>query len=720
MEATELGPPPRLIPREVVALRRGPGGPIAGGYTGTLGRISESRAFKTVEGDLTLELHVTLPGDEGSLLAALGRRRDVLAASQNVLGTTQEASRAPSREPPARQWFLGETGPDPSIQPIGDDRLAGVLAPAWHGTPTVVVIDAEPAHCVRVMESVMAGYRARGAATGAAAPAPTTCAVIGLCLVGADATFATLHRYADLLLSTAALHRDVLALNLSVDFGCVVLGGGLPGGAGHTAPPLDLISYSLPFFEVALRIATRTMQAGSARLRTRALRKPADFDGGSSSLQPAQGVRPAAFAPAGNSLPGRLRRRMAYPAIRPEVVAATLVAREPEKGWVLAPGADFPAVYDLKPCVGVAARDLPHTSGTSHACAWLAGAFAAYVSRQAEWPEQDKGNNDLDPPEIAIAGPLAKTAAVLALTETKQLPGPDEGPSASIAILDRAEPLKRSTLLDHLLRELNELDPETEFAITGSTAAVALAVPGGTPGTLRHIFSALGDVDLLHSGRATDEVLSKAVAVARGWVESEVGRKTWRGGPLSVELHPLHERVSANALLECVVPASAVFLTTEGAIDAWGGTHEVERGVLTVSILTDRAAWRFNPSFQLGSNGVATGLLIWVSHVLLLKLARHFAQSPGGMSADPVTLETARRLVRECDAELLFGMALDQDDAVLRRLDRARGLLARLTQDRIAVGPVSQLVDEISGRLERALAAIPSDSRQGDPVLPLH
>jgi len=702
MEEAGLAATPRLIPREVVALRRGEGGPIAGGYGGALGRISESKGFRTAEGDLTLELHVTLPGEEAMLLSTLARRKDVVAAGQNLVGAGQDVAPEPPPAPPVRRWLVGGSGPDGAIGALDEPRLEAELRPDRHGTPTVVVVDVEPGHCVRVMESVLAGYRSRKSiATSPARPAPE-CTVIGLTLETADSTFATLHRYSELLLTVGEIHRDVLSVNLSVDFGCAVLGGGVTGGVGHQSPLLQIVSYSLPFFEAALRIATRTLEAESARLRATTYRRAFGSGGRVSSAELPRGVRPAVFAPAGNSASARRRCRMAYPALRPEVVAATVVSARSGGDWAVAPCADLPAVYDIKPCVGVDERDLPHTSGTSHACAFLAGAFAGHVARLPEWPDRDESSNDFNPPSVAFAGSLAKTASVLTLAETARPAGVPSAPPTAVAVLGRDVRAPRSTFLDGILRELDDIDGDAEFAITGSTAAVALAVPGGSSATLRSIFSALGDLDLLHSGRTSEEIQSKAIAVARRWVEREVGRGSKRGGPLSVELHPLQERVSANALLQCVVPASAVFLTTEGVVDALGGSREIEDGVLTTSILRDRMAWRFNPSFQLGSNGVATGLLIWASHVLLLTLARRAFGFPAGVQADRACLETARTLVRESDDELLLGMAPDLDDGVFRRLDRARGLLARLSQDRVPAGPIGKLVDEISGRLERA------------------
>jgi hypothetical protein len=309
--------------------------------------------------EVVLERYFTAPGEELATLQQLTAPNEsgVLATSLNYVGTTTASpsiktagSRAPASKAP--KWHFLDTGGHEASVAAGE--LPALLASG--GIEAIVaVVDPAPDHCLEVMRAVAAGLNHR------------SLAVLGAHLPRDEGNFHDLYTISALLLSTLTLPFEILAINLSADYGQVCLGEGKPGGAQSPPDEISTAAYSFPFFESVLEIVLRDVNGPTRSFTTE------PFKDGSRTI-------PAVFAAAGNrATRGGVRWRLGYPAVRPETIAVTYVTKTAPNSYALSDCADAPAAYDLKPCLALDVQGLDAAvpvTGTSFACAWLAGHYA--------------------------------------------------------------------------------------------------------------------------------------------------------------------------------------------------------------------------------------------------------------------------------------------------------------------------------------------------------
>ena len=226
-------------------------------------------------------------GSELRYIGIVSRQQTTLSESLNYLG--ELASSASIRGDPVGSYITAQ--PDGSFATSFDPRSLEL------DRPLLIAIDVEEGHCRKVLATASASAKQYGGAdirlAGVYRPARST--TVGL------------YDYIALIAQLNNFRQCPDAVVMSVDFGLACLRRG--SGEREVNPILGsaaIAAYSFPIFETSLAI-----------ILDHCSRKPAHFTRLTGELS-----SPAVFAAAGNRIsPLGLTQRLAYPALRPEVIA---------------------------------------------------------------------------------------------------------------------------------------------------------------------------------------------------------------------------------------------------------------------------------------------------------------------------------------------------------------------------------------------------------------
>ena len=379
------------VPGQVLCLRKLTGDCLHDkGSTRGLHESLESVIYRSAHGSFRLDLFMTGPGEELRLVSQLQREIGVLGASLNYLGKNQQSVINTATD----MWGLREAMH--LVFDSGDEtpRLESDEGNAEETKRRVVaVVDPAEVHCKNVMHSVLAGHNWAGG---------EDLRVLGRCLLEETLTLIDLYHYSKLLMSLIEVEQEIYAINMSVDFGVICLRNEDP-----LPSAIALMSFSFPFFETVISVVTEMLRKNSLLQRTK------------SNEGETYATIPAWFSAAGNrSVSGDTpRQRLGYPAIRPETIAVTY-ADVYSKGFVSPDdSAEIPLVYDLKPCVAVSPKkcgEKCNPDGTSFACAWLAGVYAARSMREDdELVQTSKERHNHETKPLRALGPMSRLARIL-------------------------------------------------------------------------------------------------------------------------------------------------------------------------------------------------------------------------------------------------------------------------------------------------------------------
>jgi hypothetical protein len=603
------------------------------------------RSIEFPEFGVALQLVRVTPGSELGALEQL-RDEDGVIASLNHLGGPAAFWTFGRKEPlPTESWMLGSE----------DYPTAGESPGGNHAR--VLVVDVDPTHCQGVMRAIAEGTRC--------VPDSQPVEIIGRSLELKDATLATLYDYVTLLLRSSLIGGDIVAVNMSVDWG-IACDQGAP-----LSDEVSTASVSFPFFEHVLK-----------RVRQHLV----EIQGGSTTRVP------AFFAAAGNKRDGDLRWRMAYPAVRPDVIAATFISlptpsSRKREGVPLASVVDCPAVFDVKPCFGVNEDVLPRElrAGSSFACAWLAGYYAAHATKQS------CGHLKAVPTFSKIATLQSSGEVCLLATRTSYWARP------AVSILTDSPVIQPRTPLTGLLDQLNGLDADVEFVATGSSAMVDVLL-SGVPEKAWRLLSTLdlvlGDVDIVQSAPLKSSKHAELEKLVSDWLRTKPDL-----GYRGIDLCPLERRLSAPMLAQCVVPASQLLITAAGVVDATGGRRDIEERRLRIHIPGNRRVWDLNPQFLSASMGTSVGILLWINLSLVLQIVSHELGLSHTCSLEPDSTDAVRAALvnqtNDLDAvQEGAGMNMPAGkDRYLRRMNRARSLVKRAENRGIDVSVQSGLIE---------------------------
>ena len=620
--------------------------------------------------NLVLERIVGSPGDEQRMLATLREPQGVLSTSLNYLGVGSASAAANVLGAPVEiETYLF------------DDGVRQAEAAAFSSDiPKVLVVDPSPQHCREVMTAVACGIATLGAKGSAV--------VVGACLPHNTAQYVDFFAMLKVLARAVLNSRHLYAINISVDFGVLCMGTQRAGGENPLPEQLATAAYSFPIFEQVLQIV----------LESNRIAQPSPTKGEGK-------LTPAIFAPAGNR-DGEPRWRMAYPAVRPEVIAATFVTQceaDAARPLTAHESADIPATSGVRLCMALDA-DLIRESGspvngTSFACAWLAGAYTGLSLRE---------------PNLAAAPPIGKQAYLFQRARRRAIETTRHSWIApQVHLFERQGDILHSSALQRTLRELNEQHPGVEFMLTGSAALVDAWL---TKHDLRYreVFAkattpSARDFDVTFFGSMAAVRVHKLVETKiRGLFESEfLMRGPAQRFARSFDVRSIEDRVTGTALMQSVIPACDIHLTGWGWLDAWGGLDELKRGQLSISIPPRLEAWDLNPQFVDGSNGAALGILIWANAILLLSAIATEVRLPQlAPTPVPASLRAVTELLdraanqSEIDGQqaftLLFGRRPRREGHIALRARRAKELGAAASNSANgAVRDLRNMVDRL-------------------------
>ncbi len=627
-------------------------------------------------------------GEEQRLLDAVRRRPGVLAASLNyiAIGTDRPATgetldpeldAEPADIPPrpTRAFFWRTSEPE-MHGPLRPQDLKDCVKANDAPEDYVASIDVRPDHCIEVLRTMRAACGIPRREVG----------LIGLTAEDNASLITDLFDVGRRLMALPVLMGkscNLLAINLSIDFSLVI--------RGYEELEPDILespdmTYKDDLFERVLREVLGQLSA----------RRGKGWAG------------PPVFAAAGNRRhPGaEPRTRLAYPASRPETIAATFVRRIEEQNAPAAPArvlseddrldnapgqgtgaryampdeVDSPATWALKPCLAVEASDVA-ASGTwsSFASAWCAGGYAR-VSRE------------MNPDRFGAFGRLAMLAARsrrLAIdTKGGRLPawllvyerGVCSFPPSPPALLPGSHERLRA-MLEEAATEL-----DADLAVYGSTAYVAtwLALNNKTFSDLdARARRDLGDVDLVTMGGSENSAVARAAPFVRRSIVRMIGRAYTESGPRHVEIHSIEDLVSAGQRLSGQIPVTRILQTRAGVLDILGGLDDLRDGEIGFLPVMVARSWRRNALFARGGACPAITILRWMSAVALLRIVSR-ATGVAPPSWRPAALDVAEEILEARESEggsarthRVFGGPLrDERERIERRLDRTRGLLA--------------------------------------------
>lgn len=237
----------------------------------------------------------------------------------------------------------------------------------------------------------------------------------------------------------------------------------------------------------------------------------------------------------------------------------------------------------------------------------------------------------------------------------------------------RPDYLRRSPLTD-LLTTLTVAHArnQAEFLLTGSMAMLGewLRHSRLELSALSVLAPHLGDFDLLVTGapRRSAQIQGSVTRWLNiSGLEHEASADVTVSSAMSL----------GTSLLQCIIPATRLMLTGDGLIDTWGGAQDIASGSLRLFIPSEAAVGR-NPHLTTGVEGLAVGILRWLSAHLLVRLAALHHDMPTPSLHDE-SLARVRSLLEPMadgsgDARATFLFGSDRVDR-----DRFRTLIARAT-----------------------------------------
>ena len=539
---------------------------------------------------LALRVWLVAPGDELGFAAERASLPFVIATSLNYVGRGTSDSHAKNqpttgRDVIERRFSWGFPGPPPDSDPVFSDQVVGVInedTGGHHFSETLIaVIDAGKEHCRAMLRTIDRIIRPRqGDST-------KTLSVLASCVSITSEPLYDLFALSASLMAFFDVRKQIVAVSCSFDLGkyCALT---------KYNPAVGSMVYGFPFFERVLNEFRRV-----CRIR---------------GYHP-----PMIFAAAGNRYGQQPRRRLAYPAVLPDVVAVTQLDRDGNK---LADDVDIPTVASLKPCF---AERLEEEKGTSVACAILAANYAL-------WHEDPRSSDQSADcfERLALMLRSVTTNSPLELSEAKapqsqedcSTPPPERTPIPSVAwVFDPRQAPRHEdpVLLQRLMGELRNSIPGRELVLTGSGAFTEAWLQSNVQQDKarersKDVLALLGDLDIVHTGsELTRRCRNRLISKIRQWLR-ECG--AWDGEhPVPIQFLPLARWHSGIHSLQCVIPAASLFLTATGFIASWG--KEVVRKVPLERYQPEISHWEANPQFQIGAAGLATGIIIGLNLELI-------------------------------------------------------------------------------------------------------
>jgi hypothetical protein len=475
-------------------------------------------------------------------------RQEDTSASLNYVGLPAATDTPRSHRTDSAKWMNWSK----DYQIVSDD-----IPRINSDQPTIVALDLNIDHCASVLATAAAAsnaYRISKAPTLIGLYRPSRATIFGL--------------YEYLALAAELLKLPVCpdAVIMSVDFGVACLDPSAIGGMNPLDGASSLSCYSFPIFEEAILCIQSQLELKPGHTKSASSRSTC-----------------AIFAAGGNrDNDVGLRQRLAYPALRPNVIAVTHIVRS-DRADIFYPSetSDLPLVHDLKPVFGLepelATKFGAPVAGTSFAAPWCAAWYAALRTNAG----------DSHPIQALLATPLARMATLQGLCRQVSISGTldgerqrsvpglllPSGPSSTFPEITNSEGILRT--VSDALAQLNEKFGDFELAITGSCAAFltdiqynnSTAVPVPT------------DVDVVYFGRDTlsEDNRNKIVELIRQSVGNIFGMRD-----IEVELVCAEGRIAPFSLFQCIIPASSILITSGGVLDTWRGQEDIESGSIRV------------------------------------------------------------------------------------------------------------------------------------------
>ena len=614
-------------------------------------------------------------GLELRYLQMLGRQEDTLAASLNYLGQRDSATRVLS----------SGAYPGTYISAQSDGSCVHLL-----GTPEVdldrpllIAVDVDEQHCRRVVEAAIASSKHYG---------HPNMRFIGIYRDAASTTVG-LYDYLSLLADLTNFEQCPDAITMSVDFGLACL---RRSGGGRDENPIrgsaSVASYSFPVFEVSLSIIMSIC------------RNKVSYFGRLAGVK----SEPAIFAAAGNRTSKTTPTlRLAYPALRPEIIAVTHAGGNATQGFGPSKTSDLPLVYDAKPVFAVA-ETMAHQAnapidGTSFAAPWAASWYIC--ERIAIGPEKSL--------QKLFSSPLARIAALQRLSKRIRFRHDNEHATYSpIQLLpDRITALRRqpSSMLDRaasLIGHLNNEFTGFEFALTGS--AVPLLLASGATDLPLHV--APSDIDLIYY--SADPMCPEKATIISKLAKSLFNPLFQRYEHLSIELSSIDGRVAPLTLMQCVIPAASMVLTSSGLVDTWGGIEDIENGVIRC-LQPIGSQKKRNPQAVLEQFALLPSFLVALTVVcrLWLQWADRSAAEPHSPSPDlKLSLSTDIYDAAKIDKATMW------TERTFRRIEKLVQLMEEISV--ITIQPVGHTQLRNCRHSIAALVSVTSDSYKGIGVQP--
>ena len=565
----------------------------------------------------------------------------------------------------------------------------------------IVAVDVEDGHCHDVIASIVAGFNHAKPRPDAQRPG-----IVGFTASAPTGRFVDVFSFSERLLRMAEFVGPkygekiaVRAINMSVDFGQI-----LPGYYEELSTGADYpcAIASIPVLDRIFEIVTENLaQETELSEKTR---------NGRPFVTRAEG--PALFAAAGNrsQYGGYAHVRLGYPAIRPETFAVTFVESDSTSGFRIADAVEAPATSVLKPCFAVPVNQASgsRTDGSSFACAWAAGYYAALNANSIS--------------KLAKLGPMSRIAWLmrrsarcsLSLNELSDLlPSHVEVLRQDGIDSEREQAAEghATGLAGELLGTL-ERRFHADICLYGSMATVNewLRLHGKTFASIHPDFlKDLGDIDLIYTRGLGTEARECVNDSARRWLQGQIKRAWILDRKRPVELHAVSGLIGVAERLRSVTPCTKIIITGAGLIDVWGGLKDLELGQIRFNLMTNSALWEANKLYSTGADSFALNVLQWLSCILLLRLIALGA----GVADNPVnfvkpeasSLEKVANVISTARAgrpgtcfALFGGERGDSRERLERRFERVETLLGSCERHNIA----SDDLEPLLGRL-RAL-----------------
>ena len=638
-----------------------------------------------------LEVYLVNVGEELHFLDYVRSQPGVMAASINYIGLGLDQADAdvdattPAQDYPELAYGAGKparstlecllwpNGPAPPELLTGSDapyirRKLPFDRARLCFENVIVAVDVTVDHCKDVMVAMAEGY-----AAAFNEPRDRPC-IIGMTAGVEGGGFTDVFGFGDRLLRLAEIagprfgdRVPVDAINMSVDFGQV-----MRGYAVLTSADYPVAVASIPVLEEIIELTSEILTRGVDGPRGDKVvpgRKPRT-----------PRASPAFFAAAGNRIDLRAapRTRMGYPAIRPEIIAATFVtAIEGGDDLVdIGEAVDVPATSALKPCFAVDLRrhKVSRPDGSSFACAWLSGYFVAVNSRDAA--------------NAAELGRFSKTAWLMQQGRPGRIAEESrEGRLPNFVQVIGAPPEQQVATrspneADDLVEQLGR-NFQADFCLYGSTATVVewLALREKSMTDIKPVFRKdIGDIDLLYTRGLDAKELEAVREFAQNWFKQKFGRVWVQDRKRPVELHPFSGLLGVSERLRAVVPATRLHITRGGLIDVWGGSSDLRKGEIRFLAMTDPALWYENKLFSTGADCLALNILQWIGCALLLRLvSKGVGVEPPALA--PESLREVGEIFKQAEssrnknAALFGGEQPDLRERVDRRFERVETLM---------------------------------------------